>query len=200
MRAHARVGCGEDPCLGGGSVCGPSHQCVVRPGAREDPSRKCRECYLLDAEKESICGAVRERIRCETTLAHAVATCSDVTCSATRAALEERVLRDAEPMTGDPPQSEALTADQVAEGFEKAREAVLACPDGVPGLRIKVRAEIRSNGTVAAVDALNYQRLPVTPCVTAAVKEHARFAPTRTPSQQHVFTYAFPFPMPRRKP
>jgi len=34
-RERATVDCKQDPCMDGGSVCGPQHVCVVRPGAKK---------------------------------------------------------------------------------------------------------------------------------------------------------------------
>jgi hypothetical protein len=84
-----------------------------------------------------------------------------------------------------------LSPADVSKGFGRASGRAAACKGGVPGMKIKVRADIRSDGTVLAAKALNNTGLGVASCVASAVKEKAVFAKTTKALDSKTWTYTF---------
>jgi tRNA A-37 threonylcarbamoyl transferase component Bud32 len=74
---------------------------------------------------------------------------------------------------------DSLSAADVTKGFGKAAARVAACKGGIPGMKIRVRADISADGTVLSAKPLNDAGLPVAKCVAAAVKAKAIFAKTK---------------------
>lgn len=80
---------------------------------------------------------------------------------------------------------------EVAKGFGKASRAAKACPGGLPGMSIRVRATINQKGRVLDAKPMNNTSLPVARCVAQAVEEHATFEETTKALDSKEWTYSF---------
>lgn len=84
-----------------------------------------------------------------------------------------------------------LTERDVAKGFNLARSAAKACPGGLPGMSIKVRATINQKGRVIDSRPVTNGSLPVAKCVAQAVKGSATFAETTKALDSKEWTFSF---------
>lgn len=83
----------------------------------------------------------------------------------------------------------ALTSSDIRSGFGKAAGTVKSCGGAIPGMTVKVRADIQANGTILGARATGGSApANVKNCAVRAVKSNAKFAKT---SKLQSVTYTF---------